>query len=414
VSAYSELVKNFEKIRVYLREFYVYGFKSREEYDRKSARSYDNERRRLESWLGDYMGFSRTAEGKTVFLSVDSRSVRQNPLFRAWKSKSFTDGDITLHFILFDLLCDPSVALPLNEILEKTDEFLSRFPSPMLFDESTLRKKLKEYVTEGILTAEKRGRQMIYRRAESPALPEDVDALHFFSEVAPCGVVGSFLLDKQGKTPEIFSFKHHYITHTADSDVLARLFDAMGQKRLVTLRNFSRKSGRETESQVVPLKIFISVQGGRQHLLAYQPRQRQLVSWRLDYLTDVVPGEVFPGFDECRAWLEQTERHLWGVSVKKFGERMDTVEFTLRVDPGEEYIVQRLLREKRCGTVEQVDGTHYLFSATVSDGGEMIPWIRTFLCRITDFACSDRQVEARFWADVEEMNRLYGIGGGEE
>lgn len=53
--AYSELIKNFEKVRAYMREFYVYGFKSRTEYDAKSARSYDDERRRLESWLGDYI-----------------------------------------------------------------------------------------------------------------------------------------------------------------------------------------------------------------------------------------------------------------------------------------------------------------------------------------------------------------------
>ena len=57
---YSELIKNFEKVRAYMREFYVYGFKSRTEYDAKSARSYDDERRRLESWLGDYMHFTQT------------------------------------------------------------------------------------------------------------------------------------------------------------------------------------------------------------------------------------------------------------------------------------------------------------------------------------------------------------------
>ena len=39
MSSYSELVKSFEKIRAYMREFYVYGFKSREEYSAKSARS---------------------------------------------------------------------------------------------------------------------------------------------------------------------------------------------------------------------------------------------------------------------------------------------------------------------------------------------------------------------------------------
>ena len=68
--AYSELVKNFNRIRDYMREVYVYGFKSRDEYTRKSARSYDDERRRLESWLGDYMQFRQTAEGKNVFISI--------------------------------------------------------------------------------------------------------------------------------------------------------------------------------------------------------------------------------------------------------------------------------------------------------------------------------------------------------
>ena len=101
--AYSELVKNFEKVRAYMREFYVYGFKSRNEYNAKSTRSYDNERRRIESWLGDYMRFTQSAEGKNVFLSVDSRVTQSNPFYRAWKAKSFTDGDITLHFILFDI-----------------------------------------------------------------------------------------------------------------------------------------------------------------------------------------------------------------------------------------------------------------------------------------------------------------------
>lgn len=37
--AYSELIKDFEHIRNYMREFYVYGFKTRADYDAKSARS---------------------------------------------------------------------------------------------------------------------------------------------------------------------------------------------------------------------------------------------------------------------------------------------------------------------------------------------------------------------------------------
>ena len=81
--AYSELIKSFERIRNYMREFYVYGFKSREEYSIKSARSYDNERRRIESWIGDFMSFHQDTSGKNVFLSVDSRRIPHNPLHKA-------------------------------------------------------------------------------------------------------------------------------------------------------------------------------------------------------------------------------------------------------------------------------------------------------------------------------------------
>lgn len=52
--AYQELIKNFEKIRTYMIDFYVYGFKSRQDFDQKSLRSYDNERRRIESYLKLY------------------------------------------------------------------------------------------------------------------------------------------------------------------------------------------------------------------------------------------------------------------------------------------------------------------------------------------------------------------------
>ena len=126
--AYNELIKNFDRIRDYMREFYVYGFRSRDEYNMKSARSYDDERRRIESWLSDYMGFRNTSDGKNVFISIDSRETRHNPLFSAWKARSFTDGDITLHFIIFDILSSPDVKLTFSQIAEITDrDYLSKF-----------------------------------------------------------------------------------------------------------------------------------------------------------------------------------------------------------------------------------------------------------------------------------------------
>lgn len=143
--AYSELIKNFNKIRDYMRDFYVYGFKSRDDYTKKSARSYDDEKRRIESWLGNYMKFHQTVDGKNVFLSIDSRATRHNPLYKAWKTKSFTDGDITLHFIVMDILSNGQ-ELSLGDVAYQVDEYLAGFEHARVFDISTIRKKLNEYV----------------------------------------------------------------------------------------------------------------------------------------------------------------------------------------------------------------------------------------------------------------------------
>lgn len=153
--AYNELIKNFNKVRDYMRDFYIYGFKSREAYTRKSTRSYDDEKRRIESWLGEYMKFRQDADGKKVFLSIDSRVTRHNPLYKAWKTKSFTDGDITLHFILMDILSDGQER-SLMDIASLVDGYLTAFEQARVFDAATIRNKLNEYVKEGLLISRKK------------------------------------------------------------------------------------------------------------------------------------------------------------------------------------------------------------------------------------------------------------------
>ncbi|MBR2340203.1 MAG: WYL domain-containing protein [Clostridia bacterium] len=396
-----------------MREFYVYGFKSRDDYNRKSARSYDDERRRMESWLGEHMSFVRTPEGKNVFISIDSRSSRHNPFYNAWKAKSFTDGDITLHFIIFDILYSPEVRYTLSDIMKMIDgEYLEGFSSPLMLDESTVRKKLKEYCEEGIITTEKQGRKVFYHRTESPDIEALGDVLDFYSEVAPCGVIGSFLLDKGGAHSESFTFKHHYITSAMDSGVLVGLLDAMQKKSVVTVSNLSRKCDEPRRNRIIPLRIFISVQNGRQHLLAYQPDFDCIKSFRIDFLSDVRIEEPTPRFDELRAQLDGMQSKMWGVNIKRSRhgeEKLEHVEFTVRVESGEDYIVRRLEREKRIGKIERLDDFTYRFTADVYESNEMIPWLRTFICRITHMSFSNRTVENLFKSDIKEMYRMYGI-----
>ena len=64
--------------------------------------------------------------------------------------------------------------------------------------------------------------------------------------------------------------------------------------------------------------------------------------------------------------------------------------------------------------VEKIDEHHYRYIADVFDTTEMIPWIRTFVSRITRMNFSNRTAENQFRADIQEMYRMYGLSGGEE
>lgn len=410
--AYNVLIKNFNKIREYMRDFYIYGFKSRANYTKKSARSYDDEKRRIESWLGEYMKFHQTDEGKNVFLSIDSRGARHNPLYKAWKTKSFTDGDITLHFIVMDVLSDGQ-ELSLVEIASQVDEYLAVFDHARVFDASTIRKKLNEYVKEGLLVSRKKGKTVLYRRTEAFEMPS-MDILDFFSETAPCGVIGSFLKDRTNEAADHFAFKHHYITGAMDSEVLCTILEAIHEKRNITVQMINRKKNCVTETNVIPLRVMISVQSGRQYMMAYIIYFKRITAYRLDYILTVKTGEIADLFDELRDKLKGMQQHIWGVSTdSRSGNRMEYIEFTVRYDDGEQHIPRRLEREKRIGQVEYIDEHTCRFSAEVYDASELIPWIRTFICRITDISISNKVLETQFKEDLQAMYKMYGVGGKE-
>lgn len=407
--SYNELIKNFDKIRNYMREFYIYGFKSRSQYDKKSSRSYDDERRRIESYLKDYISFRQTPEGKNVFISIDSRSSKHNPLYNAYKAKSFTDGDITLHFIIFDILSKSYIALSITEIMDIIDkEYLSGFRCPKVYDESTIRKKLKEYIKQGLITAEKQGRNVIYRRTDNTYL-NCTDALDFYSEIAPCGVIGSYLLDKEKEHNDVFSFKHHYINHVMDSEILLKSFQAIRNKNEIEILGLSRKGINTRYTALVPLRVFISVQSGRQYLMTYQKKTKRIRPFRFDYIVDIKEVKAADDFDILRKTLSKIQKNIWGVSTQSGTGRMEHIEFTLKIGSNDEYIIGRLEREKRCGTVEIIDKNTVKFSADVFDSSELVPWIRTFICRISDIKFSNRMLQKQFIDDLKEMYKMYDL-----
>ncbi len=413
--SYSELIKNLDTLRTYVRSFYIYGFKTRDNFFGKSKRTYDDEKRRLENYLDGYMAFRPDENGKVTFLSIDSRHTAHNPLYKIFKAKSFTAMDISLHFMLMDILSDGKNKT-LNQILDEiNDVYLKDFSSDVMPEESTLRKKLREYEELGLVSLQKEGKTMLYRRNAQTDLSGLEVALSFFSECAPCGVAGSFLYDKlsdeEQRAGDIFQFKHHYITSSIESDFVEQVFEAVREHRFLIIEQKNSKNKRSLQNEVVPLMIYQSTQDGRMYMMAYRLNGKYFLALRFDYIITMETGGIYEGFEQKRAEFEGLRKYIWGVALKQNKKHNDltTAHITFRIhfEDDEQFIYQRLLREKRCGSVTLLDGNNAQFDADIFDPLEIIPWIRTFVCRITFFDCSEKQVVRRFFADIKKMYCLY-------
>lgn len=409
--AYSELVKRFDRVRDYMRDFLIFGFKTRADFDQKSARTYDNERRRIESWLGDGLRWEYHPGGKAVFLSVDASELPHNPLYRAWQSKSFTDNDITLHFYLLDLLSDGRP----RHAEEITDELAER--GEQLFELPTVRRKLKEYAELGILGAQKQGRRLYY--ALSPCslnalFPDQTglsEFLHFFGEAAPLSVVGYFLSSRLGGGNPNFRFKHHFIVHTLEDQILLTALEAIRDGLRLELTNVSGRDGRESVCRVVPVKIMVSVQSGRRYLVARRLDQRRFSTFRLDYIKSLTPLPGQEGDKSYRTLADLRLTHAWGPALPSH-ERTRRFSMTVAVDEEHEsHIIQRLRREGRGGQVTRLEPGLWRYTNEVYDVGEMMNWVKTFIGRIVALEGDDQRAIDRFYDDVR---RMVGMYGGEE
>ena len=87
---FSERIKHFEKTRSYIYDFFIYGFKKRGDFKNKSKRTYDDEKRRIKSWLTNYIEEDNSKKGKSVSISLDSGSISENPFYQKRRKSSFS------------------------------------------------------------------------------------------------------------------------------------------------------------------------------------------------------------------------------------------------------------------------------------------------------------------------------------
>jgi predicted DNA-binding transcriptional regulator len=404
MAEFSELIKRFDKIRDYMRDFYVYGFKSREDFTKKSTRTYDNEKRRCESYVGQYMKWVYSSGNKTSFISVDCANIPMNPLYGAWKSKSFTANDIMLHFYVLSALAKGGLTV------EKLTDVVSE-ESEIAFEAQTVRNKCNEYFKQGLLTREKVGKAFVYSipKEEVSLGPQVLNAVKFFQGAAPFGEVGSYILDSKKETNELFTFKHYYIAHTLENGILYDMLSAIRQGREIRFNNYSERSGQSRTINALPLKILVSTTSGRRFIALYSFELKRFTTFRLDYIKSVTLQEPVKQASELREKLENTLHKAWGVSFGGYN-RYEVIAMKLFVNEQyEQYLLERVHREGQGGTLTRLEENIFLYTKEILDSNDMTPWIKTFIGRVIGLEGTNESVVKRFYSDLEEMAGMYGL-----
>lgn len=403
MSDYSELIKNFSRIRDYMRDFFIFGFKVRKDFLRKSPRTYDNERRRVESYLGEMTKWEYSEKGKNIFISVDSVHIEQNPFYKTFKAKSFTSSDIILHFLLLDILTS-NKKLSLEAITDKINLRTSDY-----IDTQTIRNKLKKYHELGLIDIQKEKKLYYYSLTtttfEDLAIPPET--ISFFSETAPFGVIGSYINDKIHNQNTKFQYKHHFIINTLEDIILLDLLNAMQNENTVSIETFNKNNSEIKNLTLLPLKIYISVQTGRRYLIAHNTWRKKFSTFRLDYIKNVKILEKNDNFSVLQKKLTARMHYSFATTVMQ-NNNPEHIEITFFInEETEKYIIDRLLREGRCGTLEKIKTNTYKFTADISDTNELTPWIKTFTGRIIKLEGSNEAVINKFYSDINEMAKLY-------
>ncbi|WP_455194187.1 hypothetical protein [Eubacterium ramulus] len=101
---YNELINDYEFVRDYLREFYIYGYRTKEETVSKqsrkhtqenkgtSNRSYEDKKRQIRSWLLGYIEDKKYVDGYVPYISVNVNI----KMLKKWKIKMYIFQELFL------------------------------------------------------------------------------------------------------------------------------------------------------------------------------------------------------------------------------------------------------------------------------------------------------------------------------
>ncbi len=160
------------------------------------------------------------------------------------------------------------------------------------------------------------------------------------------------LLKTVNEHTDYFRFNHHCILHTLDSHILCQLFQAIRERRQVSMITVGTKPGTRSSFRLCPIRICISTQTGRQYVLGIPQGKELPVFRRVGAIASLTLEDPIPRWEEpdrrCREEAQPLGRRPVCRPSPGAGGTED------RVEAGEDCIV-RLARIRSCSLLGPAD-----------------------------------------------------------
>lgn len=415
------LIRDYSDIRDILRDIYIFGCFSRDDFIKKgiSGRKYDNEQRRIMSYLPEkFIKKKRVGKRVLPYCSYAMTEMPENFMAETYRNKSFTMLDFMSYFLVLAIL-NTNDGMSLAELLE----VLPDENDEVIYTKDNLRKKIDELTEKGLVISEKKGRNVVYKVVEdSLAVFEDEELvdlywlLEFMKNIVPLEMPFYFLQNKlklylfAERNIELddihpFQYKSNHLFNILDNEVIMKVLRAISEKKKVLVRYLYR--GDEKEEIIIPIKIIHECTYSRQYLLYYRVNNECIRTKRIDKIVSVDIKATVEDLDLNRAYQEaEAMDNAWCVS--NVGCIPDEVKIEFYINEETElYVLERIKREGKNGTLKKVESGVYLFTIKVSDPLEMTPWIRSFGERAKVVYSKDGSLQKHIIEDYERTIAKY-------
>lgn len=420
----------------------------------KSISSFYDIRQRIENYIdGEYLQEHKSTEkgaGKKFRFMYDPFRCPVNYLAETYQNCSFITDDIIFYFCLMQAFVDPEypeypydyleedgfieddevietddnvaitdlVTIVRNiyknnqTILKELNDIVPDFEhDEKLFTWARIKARISELVDLGILIESGENRYSlstdIFAEIESQDLSDIQRMTQFFYNCTFLTVPGFYLastieaysqsvyskesdsfFNKQ-KNP-IFFYKNHRLQSVIDDDMTWKILTAIHNKSAITY-SYKTKDGDILKFDVLPMKIIIDRQYGRQYFFCYNYSDQKYYMPRISAVSDIIindsyhPDRIYEALSDSdlsdihSAYHRIYNEHIKNVWNIALGDTVSTVHIRFSF-PAADYpkLFSRLKATGRHGIITELGNGIVEFTIDTCNELELVPWIRSF------------------------------------